>query len=173
MGLASLPATTYKQVVAILDKAFQQRTVAFTKMNSTSSRSHLVLSITVTGVNQLTKETTRGKLTLVDLAGSERVLKTQAEGQRLVEAAAINQSLSTLGQVFMALRNNNGHVPYRQSKLTLLLQDSLGGNAKCVVFVTVSPLKENMSESFSTLAWGDQIKMISLGTAKRNVVGRS
>ena len=109
-----------------------------------SSRSHLILTISVDGINQAANSVTHGKLTLVDLAGSERISKTEAAGQRLVEAAAINKSLTSLGQVhtcdysshtlyiqvFACLRNNSLHVPYRNSKLTHLLQSSLGGDAK-------------------------------------------
>ena len=113
-----------------------------------SSRSHLILTISVDGINQAANSVTHGKLTLVDLAGSERISKTEATGQRLVEAAAINKSLTSLGQVcmlnpcdynctvylyiqvFACLRNNSLHVPYRNSKLTHLLQSTLGGDAK-------------------------------------------
>lgn len=99
-------------------------------MNSHSSRSHLLLQITVRGLNKITGVSSCGKLTLCDLAGSERVGKSEATGQRLVEAAAINKSLTALGQVFQALASNQKHIPYRNSKLTHVLQDSLGGDAK-------------------------------------------
>jgi kinesin family protein C2/C3 len=123
-------------------------------MNSQSSRSHLLLQIVVTSKNTITNVTTVGKLTLVDLAGSERVSKSEATGQRLVEAAAINKSLSALGQVFTALRTNQPHVPYRNSKLTHVLQDSLGGDAKTCVFVNVSPAESNLPETIGTLKFG-------------------
>lgn len=89
--------------------------------------------------------------------------KTQASGQRLVEAAAINKSLSALGQVFLALRQNSSHVPYRNSKLTHILRDSLGGDAKTAMFVNVSPAESNVAETISTLTFGQSIRTIELG----------
>jgi kinesin family protein C2/C3 len=123
-------------------------------MNSVSSRSHLLLQIGIEGKNKISGVITRGKLTLVDLAGSERISKTEATGQRLVEAAAINKSLSSLGQVFSGLAANQSHIPYRNSKLTHFLQDSLGGDSKCCVFINVSPAESNLSETLSTLKFG-------------------
>ena len=103
-------------------------------MNATSSRSHQLTQFCVSGVDSVSHVTTEGLLNLVDLAGSERVDKTQATGQRLTEANFINKSLSSLGQVFQALRDKQGHVPYRNSKLTHILEPSLSGDAKVIVF---------------------------------------
>lgn len=125
--------------------------VAATAMNAHSSRSHLLLQITVSGVNLVSKVKSKGKLTLVDLAGSERVSKSEAEGKRLTEAAAINKSLSSLGLVFSALATGQKHIPYRNSKLTHVLQDSLGGDSKTCMFINVSPAESNISETQSTL----------------------
>ncbi|XP_061187392.1 kinesin-like protein klp-3 [Saccostrea echinata] len=155
-----------KKTMAQGDK---NRTVASTKMNSTSSRSHLLLMLSVEGQDKVTGAITKGTLTLCDLAGSERISKTEAEGQRLVEAAAINKSLSALGQVFTALRTSQLHIPYRNSKLTQILQPSLGGDAKACLFVNVSPDVNNFSETVSTLNFGSNAKQIALGQAKQNI----
>lgn len=143
-----------EDVVRCLADGDANRTTAATKMNSHSSRSHLLLIVTVTGTDKVSGQKSVGKLTLVDLAGSERVGKTEATGQRLIEAAAINKSLSALGQVFTALRTSQTHIPYRNSKLTHILQDSLGGDAKCCVFVAVSPAESNLHETVGTLQFG-------------------
>ena len=146
------------------------RAVGSTKMNTTSSRSHLLLVLHVVGADQVSRAVSRGTLTLVDLAGSERISKTDATGQRLVEAAAINKSLTALGQVFTALRTGAMHVPYRNSKLTQLLQGALGGDGKTCVFVNVSPAAENASETLSTLHFGAAAQQVELGKAVRHVV---
>ena len=144
------------------------RSVAATKMNSVSSRSHAMMQIHVSAFNKISKVNSFGKLSLVDLAGSERISKTEATGQRLVEAAAINKSLTSLGQVFKALAENSAHVPYRNSKLTHVLQDSLGGDSKTCVFVNISPLESNLSETICTLTFGKNIRKIELGPAKKH-----
>ena len=138
-------------------------------MNIHSSRSHLLLMLKLEGHDKVSRAVTRGTLTLVDLAGSERVSKTEATGQRLVEAAAINKSLSALGQVFTALRTNSMHVPYRNSKLTQLLQTALGGDGKTCLFANVSPAKSNLGETLSTLQFGSAARQVQLGKATQNV----
>jgi kinesin family protein C2/C3 len=168
-GLTEIPATSLQHVIKLLAKGSANRTVAATKMNLTSSRSHSVLQVIVTGHNRLSKETMNGKLTLVDLAGSERVSRSEATGARLVEAAAINKSLSTLGQVFTSLRNKALHVPYRNSKLTYLLQDSLGGDSKTALFMNVSPLNLDAVETSATLMFGLGVRAVELGPAKKHV----
>ena len=145
------------------------RSVGATKMNIHSSRSHLLLMLKLEGHDTVSRAVTRGTLTLVDLAGSERVSKTEATGQRLIEAAAINKSLTALGQVFMALRTNSMHVPYRNSKLTQLLQTSLGGDGKACLFANVSPAESNMSETLSTLQFGSAARQVQLGKASQNI----
>jgi len=156
-------------IKSIMQKGDMNRSVGATKMNTNSSRSHLLLLLKLQGTDHVTNAVTRGTLTLVDLAGSERISKTEATGQRLVEAAAINKSLSALGQVFAALRTNAMHVPYRNSKLTQLMQSSLGGDGKTCLFVNVSPLASNVSESVSTLQFGSAAKQVQLGKATQNV----
>lgn len=145
------------------------RSVGETMMNTNSSRSHLVLILNIRGVDQISNSISQGTLTLVDLAGSERISKTAATGQRLVEAAAINKSLSALGQVFTALRTNAMHVPYRNSKLTQLLQGALGGDGKACLFVNISPAESNLSETLSSLNFGAAAKQVQLGKPVQNI----
>ncbi|XP_052780673.1 uncharacterized protein LOC128217530 isoform X3 [Mya arenaria] len=168
-GLTEYPIKNLKDVQTVMGLGDKNRSVASTKMNSTSSRSHLVLMLAVEGKDKVTGAITRGTLVLCDLAGSERISKTEAEGQRLVEAAAINKSLSALGQVFTALRSSQLHVPYRNSKLTQILQPSLGGDAKACLFVNVSPDSYNFMESVSTLQFGANARQVALGQAKQNI----
>jgi kinesin family protein C2/C3 len=111
-----------------------------------------------------------GKLNLIDLAGSERVGKTDATGDRLKEAQNINKSLSALGDVIAALGNKKAmHVPYRNSKLTFLLQDSLGGNSKVLMFVNVSPAVYNAGETVCSLTFAARCRAVELGQAKKQV----
>ena len=137
------------------------RAVAATGMNEGSSRSHSVFTITVTQTDVNTNSKKSGKLVLVDLAGSEMVRKTNATGQQLEEAKTINKSLSALGQVINALTDEKQtHVPYRDSKLTRILQDSLGGNSKTVLITQISPTSYNANETVSTLRFGVRAKSI-------------
>ena len=115
-------------------------------MNASSSRSHLVMTIRLNSTNRITDVETVGKLTLVDLAGSERQSKTGSSGDTLKEAQSINTSLSALGNVISAITAKKKHIPYRDSQLTQLLSDSLGGNAKTLMFVNVSPADYNVAE---------------------------
>ncbi|XP_036337133.1 kinesin-like protein KIF3A [Rhagoletis pomonella] len=142
----------------------KNRAVGATKMNQESSRSHAIFSITVESSELSQGDMTNvrmGKLQLVDLAGSERQSKTQASGQRLKEATKINLSLSVLGNVISALVDGKStHIPYRNSKLTRLLQDSLGGNSKTVMCATISPADTNYMETISTLRYASRAKNI-------------
>ncbi|XP_023580564.1 kinesin-like protein KIFC1 isoform X1 [Trichechus manatus latirostris] len=161
-----------KEVEALLYLARQNRAVACTAQNERSSRSHSVFQLQITG-----EHTGRGlqcgaPLNLVDLAGSERLDPGLALGaeerERLRETQAINSSLSTLGLVIMALSNKESHVPYRNSKLTYLLQNSLGGSAKMLMFVNISPLEENVSESLNSLRFASKVNQCVIGTAQAN-----
>lgn len=124
-------------VVALMERARSNRATFSTNMNEHSSRSHSILTVYVDAQDSVSGERTRSKLHLVDLAGSERLSKTGATGERLVEAQAINKSLSSLGDVIQALQAKQAHVPYRNSRLTFLLQDSLGGNSKTLMIMAV------------------------------------
>eukprot|EP00747_Dinoflagellata_sp_TGD_P117080 gnl/TRDRNA2_/TRDRNA2_172530_c0_seq2.p1 gnl/TRDRNA2_/TRDRNA2_172530_c0~~gnl/TRDRNA2_/TRDRNA2_172530_c0_seq2.p1 ORF type:complete len:677 (-),score=177.21 gnl/TRDRNA2_/TRDRNA2_172530_c0_seq2:306-2336(-) len=137
------------------------RSMAVTNMNEHSSRSHLVFMLTIEQKNLHDRSVKVGKLYLVDLAGSEKVAKTGASGERLDEAKNINRSLSALGNVINALTDKKyTHVPYRDSKLTRVLQESLGGNSKTSLIITCSPSAFNEQETVSTLRFGQRAKMI-------------
>ncbi|XP_019216472.1 kinesin-like protein KIFC3 isoform X2 [Oreochromis niloticus] len=138
-GLTRVEVRTEADILTVMEMGEKNRKIASIKMNIQSSRSHLVVALEVEGSDEVSGLTSCGMLTLCDLAGSERISKTEAEGQRLVEAAAINKSLTALGQVFSALKCNAIHVPFRNSKLTHLLQLCLSGDSKCCMFVNVSP----------------------------------
>ncbi|KAM9854855.1 uncharacterized protein ACBR49_003398 [Aulostomus maculatus] len=169
-GLTQVQVQTEADILNVMEMGGKNRKIASTKMNIHSSRSHLVVALEVGGSDEVSGLTARGTLTLCDLAGSERISKTEAEGQRLVEAAAINKSLTALGQVFSALKCNALHIPFRNSKLTHLLQPCLSGDAKCCVFVNVSPDMKDVAETLSTLQFGSTIRQVSLGKAAQNLV---
>ncbi|KAG7385652.1 hypothetical protein PHYPSEUDO_001214 [Phytophthora pseudosyringae] len=153
-------------VLDLMRLGHSHRSVGSHDFNEHSSRSHLVLSITIeTGTKSDARRRT-SKLHLIDLAGSERVSKTAASGQRLKEAQNINRSLSALGDVIAALGASSKHVPYRNSKLTFLLQDSLSGNSKVLMFVNVSPVQWNAWETLCSLNFASRCRSVALGQAK-------
>lgn len=149
--------------VKLLQDGSFKRQVAATKCNDLSSRSHTVFTVTAyikrTGDNG-EDYVSAGKLNLVDLAGSENIQRSGAENKRAAEAGLINKSLLTLGRVINALVDRNSHIPYRESKLTRLLQDSLGGRTKTCIIATVSPAKSNLEETISTLDYAFRAKNI-------------
>jgi len=148
----------------------KNRATATTNMNEHSSRSHLILSIYVTGRNRVdSKQVQISKLHLIDLAGSERVAKSGVEGDRLKEAQAINSSLSVLGNCIAARAAKQNHVPYRDSSLTLLLRDSLEKNSKTLMFCQISPEESSSGESICTLKFATRAKDVELGKAEKNV----
>ncbi|XP_072115527.1 kinesin-like protein KIFC1 [Mobula birostris] len=159
---------TQEEVYKLIAIAKANRSVAKTAMNDHSSRSHSVFQLHVEGTDSAHGLQCTSTLCLVDLAGSERLTKSQSKGERLREALAINTSLSCLGRVFMSLSNKESHIPYRSSKLTYLLQNSLGGNSKVLMFVNVSPLEENFSESLNALRFACQVNECVIGTAQVN-----
>jgi len=160
-GCTETFVTNQRELLKCMTGGLQSRATAATGMNEGSSRSHSVLSVTVQQRNTETDTARVGKLVLVDLAGSEMVRKTHAAGQQLEEAKVINKSLSALGQVINALTDEKkAHVPYRNSKLTRMLQDSLGGNAKTALIVAVSASTENSAETLSTLKFGHRAKAV-------------
>ncbi|CAG9324725.1 unnamed protein product [Blepharisma stoltei] len=150
-----------EEVYDLMKVGTDNREVGYTHMNAGSSRSHSIFIITITQTNAQSFSTKSGRLFLVDLAGSEKIAKTGAEGKRLEEAKMINKSLTALGQVINALTDGKStHVPYRDSKLTRVLQDSLGGNAKTSLIITCSPSPYNEDETVSTLRFGIRAKSI-------------
>merc|ERR1712217_83471 len=153
------------ELSALLERGNAQRTVAATAMNSESSRSHLVLMIKIVSVNKETKEQLRGKILICDLAGSERLKKSQVTEEMQKEAIEINKSLTALGDVIEGLTKNQKTIPYRNHKLTQLMQDSLGGTAKTLMFVNCSPASSNADETVMSLKYATRAKKI---TNKRN-----
>ncbi|KAL1415415.1 hypothetical protein MTO96_029345 [Rhipicephalus appendiculatus] len=152
----------------LLQCARKNRAVAATKCNERSSRSHSVFRLDICGHNSHSGVGCRGRLNLVDLAGSERLSESQSEGARLREAQNINRSLANLGNVILALSNRDDHVPYRNSKLTHLLMDSLGGNSKVLMLLNISPREENISETINSLRFATQVNQCHIGTARKN-----
>ncbi|KAK7938969.1 hypothetical protein WMY93_002295 [Mugilogobius chulae] len=153
--------TSPEEVMDVIDEGKNNRHVAVTNMNEHSSRSHSIFLINIKQENVETETKVSGKLYLVDLAGSEKVSKTGAEGSVLDEAKNINKSLSALGNVIAALsEGKKAHVPYRDSKMTRILQDSLGGNCRTTIIVCCSPSSYNEPETRSTLMFGQRAKTI-------------
>ncbi|KAI1892430.1 hypothetical protein AGOR_G00133270 [Albula goreensis] len=150
-----------EEVMDVIDEGKSNRHVAVTNMNEHSSRSHSIFLINIKQEHVETEQKLCGKLYLVDLAGSEKVSKTGAEGAVLDEAKNINKSLSSLGNVISALaEGTKTHVPYRDSKMTRILQDSLGGNCRTTMFICCSPSSYNEAETRSTLMFGQRAKTI-------------
>ena len=169
--LAKLAVRSFQEIEHLMDEGNKARTVAATSMNETSSRSHAVFTLTVTQKRhdvETRMDTEKvAKISLVDLAGSERATSTGATGARLKEGAEINRSLSTLGRVIAALadlsmgkKKNMSMVPYRDSVLTWLLKDSLGGNSMTAMIAAISPADINFEETLSTLRYADSAKRI-------------
>jgi kinesin family member C1 len=195
--VTTLNLDSQDQVEGILAQAMSRRSVAATKANERSSRSHSVFILKLEGVNSITGKKSKGTLNLVDLAGSERLSHSKAEGARLKETQNINKSLSCLGDVIGALgqqtqssshppsqkrepssrsaspsrgssmSGSTGHIPYRNSKLTYLLQYSLGGNSKTLMFVMVAPEKKCLAETITSLKFADKVSRTRIGVAKR------
>lgn len=151
---------------SVFDRGATNRKVSSTKMNAESSRSHLILSILLEVTNKTTGAVNKGKFSLIDLAGSERFAKTDATPQQLKEANSINKSLSALGDVISALCTEQSFVPYRNNKLTELMQDSLGGNAKTLMFVNISPADYNQDETVTSLTYAARVKEIKNNASK-------
>ncbi|CAG9465708.1 unnamed protein product [Pedinophyceae sp. YPF-701] len=165
-GATVVEVRSAHELLQVVERGLERRTVASTKMNRESSRSHLIITVMVTATNLQTQAVSTGKLSFVDLAGSERVKKSGSTGDQLKEAQAINKSLSALGDVISALASEQAHIPYRNHKLTMLMSDSLGGNAKTLMFVNVSPTDGNLDETQNSLQYATRARTI------KNNVGR-
>ncbi|CAK9870580.1 unnamed protein product [Sphagnum jensenii] len=160
-GVTERYVQTEKELLQILQVGLANRAVGATQMNAESSRSHCVFLFTIQQTNSEDRSMKTGKVYLVDLAGSEKVERTGAEGKLLSEAKMINKSLSALGNVINALTSETGsHVPYRDSKLTRILQESLGGNSRTTLLCCCSPSSLHVSETLSTLRFGSRAKQI-------------
>lgn len=160
-GLLEVYVSSVQEVFEVMRRGGNARAVAATNMNQESSRSHSIFVVTITQKNVETGSAKSGQLFLVDLAGSEKVGKTGASGQTLEEAKKINKSLSALGMVINSLTDGkSSHIPYRDSKLTRILQESLGGNSRTTLIINCSPSSYNDAETLSTLRFGMRAKSI-------------
>ncbi|KAJ9670289.1 hypothetical protein PVL29_026684 [Vitis rotundifolia] len=168
-GIVEAKVENIKEVWKVLQAGSNARAVGSNNVNEHSSRSHCMLCIMVKAKNLMNGDCTKSKLWLVDLAGSERLAKTDVQGERLKEAQNINRSLSALGDVISALATKSSHVPYRNSKLTHLLQDSLGGDSKTLMFVQISPSEHDLGETLSSLNFASRVRGVELGPAKRQI----
>jgi len=158
-----------EQVENIMEEAARHRSVGQTAMNERSSRSHSVFALHLKATNVEQGIVLKGTLSLVDLAGSERLDRSGATGSQLKETVAINKSLSALTDVFVAIGNKQAHIPFRNSKLTYLLQPALSGDGKTLMMVNLSPTEESFHESLCSLRLAKQINQCELGKPKKQV----
>lgn len=165
-GVTEQPISSVPEAIKIFQYGLEHRMTRATKMNDSSSRSHLIFAIVIESLNKQTRVRTVGKLSFVDLAGSERSSKTGTDKEGAAEGRAINQSLSALGNVISALSKGLEHIPYRDHPLTQLMKDSLGGTAKTLMFVNVSPSNYNEAESKNSMDYATRVKKIKNKVAK-------
>lgn len=159
-GVTEVTVNKSEDLARVVLQGLSQRKVKATNMNADSSRSHLMLMITVEVTDLASGKHRSGKITIVDLAGSERLAKSGVTGEGQKEAIEINKSLTALGDVMMAFTSRAKVIPYRNHKLTQLMQDSLGGTAKTLMFVNVSPSSSNADESISALKYASRARCI-------------
>ena len=169
LTMVPLEPTDKNAVEAVMRQAAKHRAVGSTDMNATSSRSHSVFTLHLTAFHPTQRQALRGMLNLVDLAGSERLSRSNASGDRAKEAVSINKSLSALTDVFVAIGQKASHIPFRNSKLTYLLQPSLSGDGKTLMMVNLSPTDLSAQESLCSLRFAAQVNKCELGKAKSSV----
>ncbi|CAE7730718.1 KIN14E [Symbiodinium sp. CCMP2592] len=171
-GLTERPVSSVEEVLQFMAEAQSNRTVMATDMNEESSRSHSIVQVKTVNVNRKDNSQYLGKINLIDLAGSENVNKSGVQGQGMREAQNINKSLFALGDVIASLVSKSsksaGHVPYRNSKLTMMLKDSLGGDSKTMMIVQCSPAQSNVTETLSSLNFASRARNVELGKAKQH-----
>ncbi|KAF4666291.1 hypothetical protein FOZ61_009980 [Perkinsus olseni] len=175
-GLSKLPLATFEESLEVLDAALATRRTSTTNLNFHSSRSHCIVTLRACQRCPYTAVARHGKLNLIDLAGSENVGRSGAKGNTLREAQLINKSLSTLVGTIPSIpllldgrMLSPVHIPYRNSKLTLMLRDSLGGNARALMIAHVSPCVTDVAQTLSTLKFASRTRMVELGPASRNM----
>ncbi|KAM1038775.1 hypothetical protein ACFX2C_033424 [Malus domestica] len=166
-GLVQERVYGFEEMWELLKSGSQARSVGSTSANEQSSRSHCLLRVTVKGENLINGQKTRSQLWLVDLAGSERMGRIDVEGERLKESQFINKSLSALGDVISSLASKTAHIPYRNSKLTHMLQSSLGGDCKTLMFVQISPSASDLGETLCSLNFASRVRGIESGPARK------
>lgn len=169
INMVPLEPTDADAVEAVMRQAARYRSVGSTDMNAQSSRSHSVFTLHLTALHPKNRQAIRGTLNLCDLAGSERLDRSGATGARAKEAMAINKSLSSLTDVFAAIGKKQSHIPFRNSKLTYLLQPSLSGDGKTLMVVNLSPTELSIQESLCSLRFASQVNKCELGKAKRSL----
>jgi len=177
-GASRRVVSSVEEAMALLSYSYTKRACESTALNESSSRSHLLLQLDVVGVNLATQVTSFGRLSLVDLAGSERVEKSGVSGARLKEALSINKSLAALSDVFIALTDTNAngtikarHVPFRNSKLTMLLQDSFVGASRTLMFANISPSAMHAGETLCSLQFAARARQVRLSNAQASLDG--
>ncbi|XP_068340933.1 kinesin-like protein KIN-14S [Pyrus communis] len=166
-GLVEERVYGFEEMWELLKSGSQARSVGSTSANEQSSRSHCLLRVTVKGENLINGQKTRSQLWLVDLAGSERVGRIDVDGERLKESQFINKSLSALGDVISSLASKTAHIPYRNSKLTHMLQSSLGGDCKTLMFVQISPSASDLGETLCSLNFASRVRGVESGPARK------
>lgn len=169
INMVPLEPTDTEAVEAIMSQAAKHRSVGSTDMNAVSSRSHSVFTLHLTALHPQNRQALRGTLNLCDLAGSERLDRSNATGDRAKETMAINKSLSALTDVFVAIGKKASHIPFRNSKLTFLLQPSLSGDGKTLMLVNLSPTEASTQETLNSLRFAAQVNKCELGKAKRSL----
>ncbi|KAJ9555322.1 hypothetical protein OSB04_009936 [Centaurea solstitialis] len=167
-NLVSIQVSNFNHAISLYKLGSQLRSTASTNSNKSSSRSHCMIRISMTCSDATARRKITNKIWMVDLGGSERVLKTKAWGRRFEEGKAINLSLSALGDVINALQRKNSHIPYRNSKLTQVLKDSLGEDSKTLMLVHVSPKEEDLCETVCSLNFALRLRSIHLGKTESN-----
>lgn len=167
--MVHLEPTDSDAVEAVMRQAARHRSVGHTDMNAVSSRSHSVFTLHLTALHPENRQAIRGTLNLCDLAGSERLDRSKATGDRAKETVAINKSLSSLTDVFVSIGKKASHIPFRNSKLTHLLQPSLSGDGKTLMLVNLSPTELSTQESLCSLRFASQVNKCELGKAKRSL----
>jgi len=166
--LTEIRCDSLEDIVSLMKKGEANRSVGITNMNKYSSRSHSIVRIGITARNNADSTNTKSLLSFIDLAGSERSEKSGSIGEQAKEAVYINRSLSALGKVLEALRTKQVHIPYRDSKLTYLLQEFLNGKAKVSMFINLSPMSVSAEETMSSLNFGKRARATELGRARRS-----
>ena len=169
LTIRPLEPTDHEAVKEVMETAAKYRTTSATNMNDVSSRSHSVFTLHLTAVHKESNQQLKGMLNLCDLAGSERLKRSGVSGDQAKEAMSINKSLSALATVFVSIGSKAGHVPYRNSKLTWLLQPSLSGDGKTLMLCNLSPTEMSSQESLSSLRFASQVNQVELGQAKRSI----
>lgn len=164
-GLTSQKVEKVEDIEVVMETARKHRSVSSTSMNDVSSRSHMIMQVHIKSHNSVTGKTNNSTMYLVDLAGSERLKRSEADGKALKEAQHINKSLSALGNVMSSLQTHSSHIPFRESKLTHLLMNALGGPNKALLVVQLSPIVSSVQESVCSLNFASRTAKVELGKA--------